>query len=67
MWRKREFFRSFNSLLFQTPAWDRHKVMASFYRLDQALIARFNAGQLGVIDRMHVQSGVNFKAVRAAR
>lgn len=67
MWRKREFYRSFNSLLFQTPAWDRHKVMASFYRLDQSLIARFHAGQLGVLDRMHIQSGVNFKAVRAAR
>jgi lycopene beta-cyclase len=67
MWRKREFFRSFNSLLFQTPAWDRHKMLASFYRLDQPLIARFHAGQLGVLDRMHIQSGVSFKAARPTR
>jgi hypothetical protein len=42
-------------------------MLASLYRLDQPLIARFHAGQLGVIDRMHIQSGVNFKAARAAR
>jgi lycopene beta-cyclase len=51
-WRKREPYRNFNSALFRAQAVDRRSIFDEFYRLDPALITRFHAGGLGMLDRM---------------
>lgn len=51
-WRKREAYRTFNSALFRAQAEDRRKIFEEFYRLDPALITRFHAGGMGMLDRM---------------
>lgn len=57
-WRKRDFYRTLNTLLFRAadPP-ERYKVLERFYRLDQALISRFYAGQSTMFDRMRILSG----------
>jgi lycopene beta-cyclase len=52
LWRKREPYRSFNSALFRAPLQDRRGLFQAFYDTDPALISRFHAGTLGMIDRM---------------
>jgi lycopene beta-cyclase len=52
LWRKREAYRSFNSALFSAEGQDRRSVFEDFYRLDPALITRFHAGGMGMLDRM---------------
>ena len=56
IWRKRELHRAFNAALFDRPVWERREQMADFYRLDPGLIARFHAGNLGMMDRMRLSS-----------
>jgi lycopene beta-cyclase len=57
-WRKRDFYRTLNTLLFRAadPP-DRYKVLERFYRLDPALISRFYAGQSTMLDRIRILSG----------
>ncbi|HEX8402354.1 MAG TPA: lycopene beta-cyclase CrtY [Allosphingosinicella sp.] len=57
-WKKRDFYRALNTLLFRAaePP-QRYKVLERFYRLDQALIARFYAGQSSMLDRVRILSG----------
>ena len=54
LWRKRELQRSFNSALFAAKADARRQVFEDFYRLDPALIARFQSGRQGLLDRMRL-------------
>jgi lycopene beta-cyclase len=58
LWKKRDFYRSLNTLLFRAaePA-ERYKVLERFYRLDPALIGRFYAGQSSMFDRVRILSG----------
>lgn len=57
-WRGQAFFRLLNRLMFRaaTPA-ERYKVLESFYRREDPLIARFYAGRLNVMDRLRLFSG----------
>jgi lycopene beta-cyclase len=58
LWKKRDFYRTLNTLLFRAAApSERYKVLERFYRLDPALIARFYAGQSTMLDRMRILSG----------
>jgi lycopene beta-cyclase len=51
-WRKRELYRGFNGTLLSAKGEDRRRIFESFYELDPALIARFNAGRTGMLDKM---------------
>lgn len=64
LWRKREFYRSFNHALFEAPVWERRNIIESFYHLDADVIARFYAAKLTMVDRMRL-SGV--KAAKPPR
>lgn len=57
-WESQGFFRLLNRLLFEA-ADDaaRYRVLERFYRLPDALIARFYAGRLGWRDRVRLLSG----------
>jgi lycopene beta-cyclase len=58
-WRRQRFFRLLNRLLFRAaPPAERYKVLESFYRRPDALIARFYAGRLSAMDRVRLLSGV---------
>lgn len=58
LWRKREFYRTFNTTFFRgTAPAERYKLMERLYRHDPALIARFHAGQSTMLDKMRIQSG----------
>jgi lycopene beta-cyclase len=58
LWKKRDFYRSLNTLLFRAAEPDgRYKVLERFYRLDPALITRFYAGQSSMFDRVRILSG----------
>lgn len=52
-WRSQSFFRTLNRMLFlgAEPA-ERVKVFSSFYRLDEAAIARFYAGRMTAWDKL---------------
>ena len=54
LWRKREFYRSFNAALLDAPVWDRHKILSALHKLDPSLIKRFHACQLNMIDRRRI-------------
>jgi lycopene beta-cyclase len=55
LWKKREFYRTFNTMLFRGAApHERAALFEQLYRLDPALIARFHAGRPTVLDRMRV-------------
>jgi lycopene beta-cyclase len=57
-WRRRDFYRSLNAMLFRAAEPnERYKVMERFYRLDPALISRFYAGRTSMIDKMKIMSG----------
>ena len=53
-WRRRELQRGFNAALFEAKPEERLGLFEGFYRLDAALIARFEAGRPGVLDRMRM-------------
>ena len=58
LWRKREFYRTLNIMLFRAAEPDeRYKVLERFYRLDPKLISRFYAGQSTMLDKFRILSG----------
>jgi lycopene beta-cyclase len=57
VWRRREFYRSFNRALFDAPVWERHKILAALHKLEPSIIQRFHTCQLGMIDRRRI-SGI---------
>lgn len=58
MWKKRDFYRTLNTMLFRGAApHERYKVLERFYRLNQGLIGRFYAGQSGMLDKMRILTG----------
>jgi lycopene beta-cyclase len=64
LWKKREFYRSFNAMLFDAPNGERRNILERLYRLDAEVIARFHATRLTMVDRMRL-SGV--KAAKTER
>lgn len=52
LWRKREFYRTFNRTFFNGTADERLAAWRDFYKLDPGLIARFWSGRLGLLERM---------------
>jgi lycopene beta-cyclase len=56
LWKKRDFHRGFNETLFDATVWNRHKIIAAFYRVEMAVIDRFYAGKLGLLDRRRISS-----------
>jgi lycopene beta-cyclase len=52
LWRRREALRTFNVALFRAKNEDRRRVFEDFYQLDPALITRFHAGGMGMLDKM---------------
>jgi lycopene beta-cyclase len=57
-WESQGFFRLLNRLLFEAAdEAARYRVLERFYRLPDALVARFYAGRLGWRDRMRLLSG----------
>lgn len=58
IWRERAFFQFLNRMLFRAADADqRHKVLGHFYRLPEAVIARFYAAQLTRLDKVRILSG----------
>lgn len=57
-WQQGGFYRLLNRMLFQAarPV-ERVKVFQHFYRLDEALIARFYAGRLTALDKLRILTG----------
>ena len=57
-WRGGGFYRLLNRLLFRAaqPA-ERVKVFTHFYRLNEALVARFYAGRLTALDKLRILMG----------
>jgi len=64
LWKKREFYRSFNESLFEAPVQERRNIVERFYRLDADLIARFYATRLTMVDRMRLSGIKGAKAER---
>jgi lycopene beta-cyclase len=57
-WRRGRFFRLLNRMLYRAAEPDqRYRVLEHFYRLPEALIARFYAGRLGWTDKARILSG----------
>lgn len=58
LWRRGAYFRRLNRMLFRAAEPDRrYVVMQRFYRLPEALIARFYAARLTLGDRLRILSG----------
>ncbi|HEX8192861.1 MAG TPA: lycopene beta-cyclase CrtY [Allosphingosinicella sp.] len=58
LWKERRFYQLLNRMLFRAaPPRQRYKVLEHFYRLPEATIARFYAGQLTPFDKMRILSG----------
>ncbi len=55
LWKQREFLRSVTAAVADTNPADRRALVERLYRLDPALLARFRAGRLGLIDRTRIQ------------
>ncbi len=57
-WKGQAFYRLLAAMLFRAaePA-ERHRVLARFYRLDPALVARFYAGRSNFWDKLRIVSG----------
>ena len=69
-WRTGGFYRLLNRMLFRAARpEERVKIFNHFYRLDDALVARFYAGQLTRFDQVRILSGKPpipiFRAVKA--
>ena len=57
-WRGGGFYRLLNRLLFRAARpEERVKVFTHFYRLDEALVSRFYAGQLTALDKLRILTG----------
>ena len=57
-WREGGFYRLLNRMLFRAAApRQRVQVFQHFYRLDEALVARFYAGRLTMLDKLRILSG----------
>ena len=57
-WRGQAYYRMLATLLFRAAEpQERWRVMARFYRLDPALIARFYAGQTTFFDKLRILTG----------
>lgn len=55
VWKQRKFYRRLAAVLLRAEDPEaRRRVLERLYRLDQATIARFSAGQNGVMDRMRI-------------
>ena len=54
-WKSREPLRAITRQLAESPPEERRSLIERLYRLDPALIGRFHAGDLGMIDRLRVQ------------
>lgn len=58
VWRSQWFFRALNRMLFLAGRPDgRHRVLSHFYRLPEALVARFYGERLTWLDRLRIVSG----------
>ena len=58
LWAERSFFRLLNRMLFRgTQPAQSYRVLEHFYRLPPAVIARFYAGELSVLDKFRILSG----------
>jgi lycopene beta-cyclase len=58
LWRSGGFYRSLNRMLFHAaPARQRYRVLEHFYRLPEAVIARFYAGRTTALDKLRILSG----------
>ena len=69
-WHRGGFYRLLNRLLFRAARpEERVKVFTHFYRLDEALVARFYAGRLTALDKLRILTGKPpvplFKALKA--
>jgi lycopene beta-cyclase len=53
-WRKRELQRGFNAALFAAKGDERRVQMEEFFKLDPALIGRFQTGRTGLLDKMRL-------------
>ena len=57
-WRDGGFYRLLNRMLFgAAKPEERVKIFNHFYRLDEALVARFYAGKLTMLDKLRILSG----------
>jgi lycopene beta-cyclase len=57
-WRRRDFYRTLNTMMFKAAAPnERYKILERFYRLDPALISRFYAGRTSMLDKMKIMTG----------
>ena len=57
-WRRGGFYRLLNRMLFGAARpKERFKIFSHFYRLDEALVARFYAGRLTALDKVRILSG----------
>jgi len=58
LWRERHFFQLLNRMLFRAAEpRQRYRVLEHFYRLPAALIGRFYAGRLTMLDKLRIVSG----------
>jgi hypothetical protein len=58
LWKKRDYYRSYNSQLFALPREARTGFVERLYRLDLAVIARFHAARAGLIDRRRISAAL---------
>jgi lycopene beta-cyclase len=58
LWKERRFYQLLNRMLFRAaePS-QRYRVLEHFYRLPEAVVARFYAGQLTRFDKLRILSG----------
>jgi lycopene beta-cyclase len=58
LWKERAFYQLLNRMLFRAAEPEqRYRVLQHFYRLPDALIGRFYAGQLTALDKLRILSG----------
>jgi lycopene beta-cyclase len=58
LWKERAFYQLLNRMLFRAAEPEqRYRVLQHFYRLPDALIGRFYAGQLTAMDKLRILSG----------
>jgi lycopene beta-cyclase len=58
LWKERHFYQLLNRMLFRAAEpQQRYRVLEHFYRLPDALIGRFYAGELTTLDKIRIVSG----------